>query len=511
VCIDSASLPDGTSCVSGGTCRSGTCKRIVSGAFQTVFWTDDGTKTIVPGLPKFLLNVGDDLAPAALLVSDASAAGYTEFPLTVDAGKSFSVSGVPAGSYFLEMGATRVIAVRCRGGTEPTQVNVPILFELASSTPDLVSVSSARPDLAFPTSPNFANVSLDITGMDPWASGDRIIIASAQTLTELFTFFSPQPTIGATAFSGTSPWFGGLPDATKNDVIFVYQRATTSIGTGTNAASLHRATRYARRTDLTVVDGATTPATVALGAAPQTGAMSADVRNAQFAALAPLINPDAELSTFGLSVLAFPHSASYPDMPIDELTSLLSLVPSSPADANYGTLSYGQFLDPFWKEVRRVFYAFDVGSFGFDGVQAVVLSDVPASALTADPIVPVLGPPQSPRVNGKDAFSTQTGVGLQPTISWSPPALGTPSSYVVEIVPPAIFSCTNMSGQTVGVYAVIHSGTSFKVPPGLLRPELAYRARITARQAPWDALDAGPFRTGTPLHSTDCVTSPFSP
>jgi hypothetical protein len=510
VCVDSGNQPDGTSCTSGGTCQSGTCKRTVSGAFQTIFWTDDGTKTTVAGAPTGFLD-SDALTPAALLVSDASATGYAEFPLTLDAAKSFRVSGVLAGSYFLETGATRTMVEKCGGGTITIEVNVPILFELANSTPDLGSVSSARPDLALPRSANPTSVRLDITGMDAWASGDRIRLASSQALTNLSAFFSPAPAIGAMTFSGTAPWLGfGLPDATKNDVVFVYQRATTSMGTGANAASLHRATKYARLTNLTVVDGVTSSATVALGAAPQTGAVSADLRNAQFAAFAPSVNPDAVLTSFGLGVLAIPHSASYPDMPIDEVTGILSLEPSSPVDADYGTLAYGQFLDPFWKEVRTVSYAFRVGSVGSDPVIAVMRSDIPVSALTAGPIVPVVSPPKSPRVNGNDAFVTQAGVGLQPTIAWSPPALGAPTSYVVEIIPAGISSC-NMNGQTVGVAAVIHSGTSFKVPPGVLKAELAYRATITARQAPWDTMDAGPFRTGTPLHSAQCVTSTFTP
>jgi hypothetical protein len=138
-----------------------------------------------------------------------------------------------------------------------------------------------------------------------------------------------------------------------------------------------------------------------------------------------------------------------------------------------------------------------------------LFSDVPASALPAGPIAPVLSPPKSPRVNGKDAFANQTGTGVQPTISWSPPALGAPTSYVVEILPTAL-PCS-MAGQTVGVTATVHGSTSFKVPPGLLQAGLGYRAVITARQAPWDALDVGPFRTGTPLHSAQVVTAMFSP
>jgi hypothetical protein len=479
-------------------------KRTVSGTFQTVHWSDNGTKTTVAGPPKVRFG-RSALAATALLIPDTSAAGYAQLSLTLDAIQGFSVADVPAGPYFLEIGATVSRIASCNGGTQPIDVKAPLLFDLATSTPDLGAVTSARSDLSEPTT--FTRVTLDITGMDAWASGDRIQMASSQARTNQRAFFSPPPATGVTSFTGTSPWFGfGLPDASKNDVVSVYQRATTPLFSGAAAASFHRATRFARLTNLTVADGATTATAVALGAAPQTGTIGADLRSAQFAAFATDVNPGATLSVFSLLVLGVPHSSSYPDMPPDEVTPILELEPSSAIDADFGTLAYGQFLDPLWKEVRRVFYTFDVTSVGEQGL---LFSDVPASALPAGPIAPVLSPPKSPRVNGKDAFANQTGTGVQPTISWSPPALGAPTSYVVEILPTAL-PCS-MAGQTVGVTATVHGSTSFKVPPGLLQAGLGYRAVITARQAPWDALDVGPFRTGTPLHSAQVVTAMFSP
>lgn len=60
---------------------------------------------------------------------------------------------------------------------------------------------------------------------------------------------------------------------------------------------------------------------------------------------------------------------------------------------------------------------------------ATVFSFVPMSPAPTDPIAPVLGPPTAPLLNGVDAFVPQSGVGLQPTFSWSPPNLGTATSY----------------------------------------------------------------------------------
>jgi len=148
---------------------------------------------------------------------------------------------------------------------------------------------------------------------------------------------------------------------------------------------------------------------------------------------------------------------------------------------------------------------FDVPS---EGASAFFNSNFPVPATPGGTITPVIGPPKSPRVNGANAFTAQTGVGLQPTISWSAPALGTATSYTIDVE--ATTPC-GLSGQIVGFSAVIHNGTSFKVPAGILKSGFAYRATITARQAAWDTVDSGPFRTGTPRHVAQCVTSTFVP
>ncbi|MFL5310808.1 MAG: hypothetical protein ACJ79H_10190 [Myxococcales bacterium] len=477
----------------------------MSGTFQTTYWTDDGTKTTLPGAPGFV--GGFAATSAALLVPDTSGAGYAESTFTLDATKSFRVTGVPVGTYFLKMAASRTFLANC--GTGMIEVNTPFLFDAASSTPDLGNVTGARPDLARPVSTAPTEITFSFTGMDPWVAGDRIQLASAQGLTNQRAISSPVPSAGATTFSGTSPWFSeGLPDAAKGDVVFVYQRATISIGSGAGTAAFHRATRFDRRTDFTVADGTKSSVTAALAAAPQTGSVTVDLRGEQFAALAADVAPGAVVSSGGMVVLAVPHSVTYPDMPIFEETPVAFLETSSAADANYGALAYGRFLDPFWQDVRRVFYVFDATPGGQD---AIVESDLPVSALAAGPIVPVLSPPKTPRVNGNDAFAARTDVGLQPTISWSAPTLGAPTSYTVEVLPATLELPCTVAGQTVGVTATVHGATSFKVPPGMLKPGISYRATITAFQAPWDTQDAGPFRTGAPSHFAQCVTATFTP
>src|SRR5262249_15645313 len=98
------------------------------------------------------------------------------------------------------------------------------------------------------------------------------------------------------------------------------------------------------------------------------------------------------------------------------------------------------------------------------------------------------------------------GVGLQPLISWSPPDLGTATSYFVSIyglTPPE-------PGERLPL-ATIHSGTSYKVPPGFLRPGHLYYGVISAYQADFDVLDRPIYRWGTPDHEGDCIIGAFTP
>jgi hypothetical protein len=345
-------------------------------------------------------------------------------------------------------------------------------------------------------------------------------MASAQGRAYTILSFNPAPAAGATTYVGAS-WFftDGLPDASKGDSVFIYQRSAHAIGSGDSAASVRTATRYARRTDLTAVEGG--PAIdVALGAAvPQTGSIRVDARYSQFAALSSQIHPGAVPSQQlfpDVSVTAVPRSVTWPDMPfllertaVFRLTSLTAIQ----RDVDYGTFQYGEFLDSSWKTFRFFDYGFDVTPPVPGGVwqRPPIIVDILSSSDAAGPIVPVVGPPTAPRIEGRDAFAAQGGVGLQPTISWSAPALGSATSYQLRIERVNGYACVLGEEEVRVVQAEVFSRTSFKIPPGFLKAGGLYSAVITARSAPWDTGDHPPFRTGVPLHTAPCVLGIFTP
>ncbi len=507
-CAVAGDVADRTSCGTGLVCVAGQCGpalRTVSGTFQTTYWPDDGTKTTLSTPPP------DGRTAKAILVPDASATGYTTLPITLNANQGFSVPDVPAGPYFLQLDQRIYPLCSSCPGASPEAVSTE-LIELRANSPDLTVVTGARVDLAASNSPYLR---LDVGGLAPWTSNSSVRTASSQALQYGRLSPSPTPAAGATSAGGTWIKFNsGLPDASKGDVVFVYQRSAAPVGSGATAATASAATRYARLTNLTLSTSSPGASVTLTDSAPQTGTIHADVRYAQFAALAASVHPSAVpgATGAGVSVQAVPHSIQYPDMSFGfEQTSLFVVesYPAPTADVDYGTLHFGEFLDAQWKTFRYAGYAFGVDVPGGDTTAGPpqITSMVP---MTPDPgpIAPSLGPATQPRIEGRDAFAMQTGVGLQPTITWSPPALGRATSYQVTIsrrTEPVI------AGETRTLSALIYSGRTFKVPRGFLQQGSYYSASITARSGPWDVFERAPFRKGTPFHTADCYTGYFTP
>jgi hypothetical protein len=489
--------------------------RTVTGAFRTVYGPDDGSSTTLSTPPPF------GQRPIALLVPDDSPTGYTEFPITLGGDNTFTIEGVPSGSYFLQLDISY--------DYYPVPFIYSNLFELTADSPDLSVVSAARPDLARVTTRT--PVTLDITNMQPWQLGNHFLISSSQGDVyerPLLAPLTPPPNPGDTSYFGTFDWSRastsantpGLPAVAHGDVLFFNQRSTLRIGQGDSAADLRYASRYARLTDFTVTDGTPSTLMASLVETSMTGRMRADVRGSEFAALAPEVNPSARptqdpFGNLGFSVLAVPHSVQYPDRPASSTSSLFYFQSVTPTSTNfdYGTFNYPQFHDSLWEEYRQLLYYFDV-TLRVPGTKepielplaAYAFSAVPMSPSPMDPMAPVLGPPTAPLINGEDAFVPHAGVGLQPVISWSPPDLGTATSYYVSI-----YSLSAPEAGERFPLALVHGGTSFKVPPGFLRPEHVYYGVISAYQSDFDALNRPIYRSGTPEHQTDCIIGAFTP
>src|SRR5260370_42336552 len=114
--------------------------RTVSGTFETTYWPDDGSKTTVSSPPP------EGYTAKAILVPEATDAGYTTIPIVLDSNQSFLLSDVPAGPYFLEL--DRKAAALCPGcpGGAPEEVALTQPIEVRPGSPGLAAPSAARPD-----------------------------------------------------------------------------------------------------------------------------------------------------------------------------------------------------------------------------------------------------------------------------------------------------------------------------------------------------------------------------
>ena len=95
------------------------------------------------------------------------------------------------------------------------------------------------------------------------------------------------------------------------------------------------------------------------------------------------------------------------------------------------------------------------------------------------------------RVDGADAFADQTLASTTPTVSWTPPSLGTPTQYSIRayevFVSPAF-----ARAQTRLVAAIYTPDTSLQFLPGTLQSGHQYALVISAVDAP--AATNAPFR-----------------
>jgi hypothetical protein len=533
-----------------GTCGDlAPCTRTVSSTLQTIYLRDDGTRVTVAGWD------GDASFGAqvtALIVPDSSdPTGYKTFPVTVGADSSFTVIDVPPGTYFIQVDiptSREVVSSNPGGGTSTDLVAVVerMLYQAAGSSPDLSVVASKRPgQLVSLSIDDVPSVQFNLTGLAPVVSGDVIRLGSSDNIlnvaltTTSASSFSTPAKAGDTAIASKVDWgraFPVLPDASQGDSTWLWQRRMQTI----TDATFQNAQSFAKSTDFTVDPTVGGTLTAALSPAPQTGSLAADIRWSQFAALAPAVHPGATPTSdpFAppfVAMEAVPQSLTFPDLPLfgppgrtlfvdfnfDDSqfefpetffveASLTAPAPSS-ADVNYGALAHAQFFDSVWHRAAQVSYAYDVPLAG-NATQSFTISEaglyrefVPR-ALLPNPIVPEISPPTAPLINGGDAFAFQTGVGLQPILSWSPPALGTASKYLVTLGPVKSFK----TGDVALVTVVLYGDTSLRLPAEILQANTQYYGAITAVRSP-DRLNDPILGLGAPSYEANTVFGIFQP
>jgi hypothetical protein len=481
-CTDTAATqPNGTACGTGLTCNAGTCvpSHTVTGTRLVSYWPDPPAAQVTAAAP--------DVAAATILaLAPDGGGGWATYTGTFAADGSFSVPTVPTGSYLLVLGDG--------SGTY-------YIIQTSSSTVDLGYDILGRADAVPPTLPT--QVTYSLTGLG--APGNEVQLTSSNA------------DLWHVAVLAGEDWFtAGLDLLAASDVLYVHDLSTQTSG----AFSYLVATDWSSQSAAAMTNGL--PATIAatLGPAALDGSIAVDWRTSQFENLLPAMNPaaatDAMAHTLVVSASAFPLANPAPAVRYGTPTLFLLQQPVGNPDITLGPVSYGRFLDPLWNEWRGVDFAARVSYQAPPPATTPWPETVsagrrdPMVPAPATPIVPTLGPVQSPAIGGVGAFANLTGVGLAPTLSWSPPAIGVPTSYAVEIFW-LHASGTASVGTLVGTFATGGTATQFPVPPGILQAGNTYYARITARAISPDLFDTAPFRTSNLWTYASTLTGTFSP
>ncbi|MCE9571872.1 MAG: hypothetical protein K8W52_01830 [Deltaproteobacteria bacterium] len=127
------------------------------------------------------------------------------------------------------------------------------------------------------------------------------------------------------------------------------------------------------------------------------------------------------------------------------------------------------------------------------------------------PVVPLVSPPRAPRIAQRDLFTDQTGVGLTPTLSWTAPAVGTPTAYIIQVLRWELdFEAASFAPQ--GTLVVPGDVTSVRMPAHMLEPSRHYVLIIEAlQQQDQDVRTHGLYTVQVPYGSAQLVTATFTP
>jgi hypothetical protein len=178
--------------------------------------------------------------------------------------------------------------------------------------------------------------------------------------------------------------------------------------------------------------------------------------------------------------------------------------------------TYGRFLDPaLASEWWRAEYI-ALASYTAPGAASAL--SVPATVARRDrmtsplptPIVPGVGPVQSPTVDGHAALGAIPALGTTtPTLSWTTPAIGTPTRYEVRILRLGVGAAGATTATPVAAFQL--TGTSLKVPANVLTTGATYYAEISAYAIAGDRFELAPLRLVQVFSNATTATSPFAP
>jgi hypothetical protein len=122
-------------------------------------------------------------------------------------------------------------------------------------------------------------------------------------------------------------------------------------------------------------------------------------------------------------------------------------------------------------------------------------------------VTPLISPVQNPKINGADLFTPGTVSGTVFALSWTPPVLGAPTGYRVQIATPM---STPTGPSLYLVVATLETGKTSITLPDLLSVNTTYVFVITSLLDGHANIETSPHRSALPVASADVVSAPIT-
>jgi len=388
--------------------------------------------------------------------------GSTVYPGQGTASGTFTIPNVPAGTYYLQ------------AWNRYDQVQ--------TSDPWLGTVMTGRSNA---TNQNYF-LSFSLTGFPSIATSAGVYwwVPNLPDGGHMFVGSqTAQIANGTLSSTGGSQSYSPLMDASQGDA--GYAVISTPDPSYPSPQSLSSAT-YLFGPDPLTTTATNTPFTVSGAVQPivQDQAVPIEVAAPSFTALRPQL-PTGSSANLSFLVYSDPYSSTYGVL--EEGPPVLTYSGDPTTDWTAGSVPFG---NPFPAHALR-YCALDEWSslvsyspVGFSLYELLSCSSTAPSS--GSPVSPAIGPVTSPQIDGvaMDLTTVQTINSTTPTISWSPPAVGTPSYYFVNI--------SSLSPGEPSITFSIHD-TQVTVPAGVLVQGETAMVGIDATTNASPDIDAGYF------------------
>jgi hypothetical protein len=459
-------------------------------------WAPSGTVTGMRTIV-YRTDVGEILQPVNLSQTTVAAhlptvnESWKQFSGSGDALGHLTIAGVPGCGYWLQIGND--------------------LEWMTSLNVDSRTVILGRPDVRVSTNQSPTIIQLEASGLLPWQldTSIELFVPGIAGFAGWGSAFGGGPIsaqVGSSSVSLSLNWSdftSALPESSKGDrgyfLVYEPQQRQESI--------TYTANRFLIVDNFSLNDGVSNTIAGTFTALQSSTSILLDVRRTEFAALTSQFNSsDGQgASNFGVDIHTYPREVSENRTgPTADLFYAFG-----PIEGPDILLPDTQFWTPFpsdWPvSIYTSLLSFREYASGPDPLDRVTFTQrvetrVPVEALGSDPIRPVVSPVRDLAIDGQTALVSTIQISTRPTITWSSPEVGTPSTVTVRVfrIDPGA------RGRLSPIATFRTRENRIRIPPNLLQVgDAPYVLEIEARVEPSSATS---FRSGEAAVVTGTLT-----